>query len=223
MNDGQNTMDGFTSFIPNQEWQADETADRFIRAGLIPPLIIVGIDNGQMARGDEYLPTRKKVGENEMGGKADDYGRMLAAEVIPFINRTYRTKTGPSNTTLLGSSFGGIVSLYLGLKRPDLFGSIGVCSPSIWWDERAMLKEIQALRTKPPIRIWLDMGTKEGYDELLNARATKQALQDRGWKIGADLAYMEGIGAGHNERAWASRMDSILMFFYGTKEPTSGL
>lgn len=214
MNDGQNVMDGYSSFI-GQEWQADENAQRLIQAGTIRPIIIVGIDNAQAARADEYLPTRRQFGKDKMGGNADAYDDMLIHEIMPFINKTYRTKTGPQNTTLLGSSFGGIISLYTGLKHPDIFGGIGACSPSIWWDNRDMLKRVQALPSKLPIKIWLDMGTKEGYNELVYARQTKHALQDKGWILGEDLGYMEAPGAQHNEVAWAARMDPILRFFYG--------
>ena len=214
MNDGQNVMDGFTSFIPNQEWQADETAERLINEGVIEPLIVVGVDNGQGSRGDEYLPTAAKLGESSVGGNAKNYLKMLTTEVMPFINRTYQTKTGPSNTAMIGSSFGGIVSLYAGLTHPGTFGSVGVLSPSIWWDNREMLRRIERLETKPNLKIWLDMGTKEGYEHLLNARKVKHELIRKGWVIGRDLEYLEAAGARHNERAWSARMEPLLRFFY---------
>jgi predicted alpha/beta superfamily hydrolase len=215
MNDGQNVMDGMTSFIPNQEWQADENAERLILAKEIQPIIIVGIDNGGAERGNEYLPTRAKFGGQEMGGKADLYGKMLTDEIMPFIDKSYRTKTGPSSTTLLGSSFGGVISLYLGLKHPDVFGSVGVVSPSLWWDDRVMNRMADGLKGKLPLRIWLDMGTKEGYQGLVDARNLKRELIEKGWTLGKDLGYMEATGASHNETAWAARMEPILKFFYG--------
>ncbi|HVL39797.1 MAG TPA: alpha/beta hydrolase-fold protein, partial [Fimbriimonadaceae bacterium] len=79
LHDGQNVFDGLTSYIPNQEWRADEAAEALIRAELIEPLILVGIDNAGIARGDEYLPTRTKFGDNEAGGK--DRIRPIAARV----------------------------------------------------------------------------------------------------------------------------------------------
>ncbi|RYG49092.1 alpha/beta hydrolase, partial [bacterium] len=114
LHDGQNVFDGMTSFIPNQEWRADETVKALSDAGLLPPMILVGIDNAGAARGDEYLPTRK-----EYGGKADLYGRFLLEEVMPFVDKTYRTKKGPRETALVGSSFGGVITAYLGLRHPE--------------------------------------------------------------------------------------------------------
>ncbi|MEZ0325833.1 MAG: alpha/beta hydrolase [Fimbriimonas sp.] len=217
MNDGQNVFDGMTSYIPNQEWRADEAAERLIRAGKIEPLIIVGVDNGQMARADEYLPTRAqtKFAKDPIGGKADLYGDMLTKELMPMINSTYRTKTGGTHTGILGSSLGGIVSFYLGTTRPKVFGKLGVVSPSIWWDDRLLIKQTKAWKAKPPVKIWLDMGTKEGYEGLLDARNLKRALEAKGFILGKDLAYMEAPGAQHNEAAWAARMEAILLFLYG--------
>jgi predicted alpha/beta superfamily hydrolase len=217
MNDGQNIFDGMTSFIPNQEWQADEAAERLVTAGKIEPIIIVGVDNGQMERANEYLPTKKQTrfAKDPIGGRADLYGDMLEREVMPLINSIYRTKTGAANTGILGSSFGGVISFYLGTTRPNTYSRIGVVSPSLWWDDRVLIKQAKSWKTKPPVKIWLDMGTKEGYEGLVDARNLKHALQAKGFTLGKDLAYMEATGAGHNEAAWAKRMESILLFLYG--------
>ncbi|CAN5385084.1 hypothetical protein BH11ARM1_BH11ARM1_03010 [soil metagenome] len=208
LNDGQNVFDGATSFIRGQEWQLDETAERLIKAGVIPPLIMVGIDNAGGDRANEYLPTKVK----DNGGNADNYGRMLITEIMPMINAKYRTLKGPTNTGLGGSSFGGIVSLHLGLTRPDVFGRLAVMSPSVWWDNREILKEI---KQKSPSKIWLDIGSKEGYDSEKNARDLKYALMDKGWKVGTDLQYMVGVGDSHNEIAWAKRSPQMLTFLWG--------
>jgi predicted alpha/beta superfamily hydrolase len=215
MHDGQNVFDGMTSYIPNGEWQADENAERLIRAGKIEPIIIVGIDNGGMERGNEYLPTRAKLGKDEMGGKADLYGKMLIDEIMPTINARYRTKTGPANTGLCGSSFGGVVTLYLGLTHPNVFGRLGVVSPSVWWDNRYLIREVDALPRKLDDRIWLDIGSKEGYQAMVDVRNLKWALIKKGWTLGRDLAYMEDMGAYHNEAAWSKRMEPILLFLWG--------
>jgi predicted alpha/beta superfamily hydrolase len=217
MHDGQNIFDGMTSYIPNMEWQADETAERLIKAGKIEPIIIVGVDNGQVERANEYLPTKAQTqfAKEPIGGKADLYGDMLEREVMPLINSTYRTKTGAANTGILGSSFGGVVSYYLGTTRPNVYSRLGVVSPSIWWDDRVLIKKTNAWKSKPPVKIWLDMGTKEGYEGLKDARNLKWALIRKGFVLGKDLSYMEDSGAMHNEAAWSKRMEPILLFLYG--------
>src|SRR5579871_4912540 len=114
MQDGQNLFDDATSFLG--EWHLDETAQALIPAKEIAPLIIVGIYNAGIHRIDEYTPARDP--KMSMGGQADLYGRMLVEELKPFIDRRYRTLKDAAHTGLGGSSLGGLVSLYLGLKHP---------------------------------------------------------------------------------------------------------
>jgi predicted alpha/beta superfamily hydrolase len=219
VHDGQNVFNGASSYLPNREWRLDETAEALIRAGLIEPIIIVGIDNAGMERGNEYLPTRFKMnrGDVEVGGKADLYGKMLIEEIKPMIDRTYRTKKGARDTGLMGSSFGGIITMYLGLTHPDVFGRLGILSPSIWVDDRLMLKKVEALPRKLPLKVWLDMGTSEGLQPLGDARATAKAMEKKGWKPGSDFVYYEEGFAEHNEDAWARRSPAILMFLFGKR------
>ncbi|HJZ83033.1 MAG TPA: alpha/beta hydrolase-fold protein, partial [Pyrinomonadaceae bacterium] len=114
MHDGQNIFDGATSYIPGQEWRVDEVAQSLIAASRIEPLIIVGIYNAGRERVNEYTPAQDA--KYKAGGKADLYGRFLVEEVKPFIDRTYRTMPDSKHTGLGGSSLGGLISLYLGLK-----------------------------------------------------------------------------------------------------------
>ena len=158
--DGQNLFDGATSYIPGQEWRLDETAQGLIAARKIEPLIIVGLYNTGKDRVEEYTPVQDP--KYKVGGKADLYGRMLVEEVKPFIDRTYRTLKDAKHTGLGGSSLGGLVSLYLGLKYPNVFGRLAVVSPSVFWGDKFIVHYVEALRGKPAERIWLDIGTKEG-------------------------------------------------------------
>ena len=218
LHDGQNLFDGATSFIPGQEWRVDETAQSLIAAGSVEPLIIVGIYNTGKDRVDEYTPAPDA--KYKIGGKADLYGRMLVEELKPFIDANYRTLSDARHTGLGGSSLGGLVSLYLGLKYPDVFGLLAVVSPSVWWANNYIVKYVEAERKRPPVRIWLDIGTREGSNAeaaqktVVDARLLKEALIRKGWKPGKDLSYFEADGAEHNERAWAARVESILEFLF---------
>ena len=146
----------------------------------IEPLIIVGIYNTGKDRVEEYTPAPDP--KYKVGGKADLYGRMLVEELKPFIDRTYRTQKGAKNTGLGGSSLGGLVSLYLGLKYPYVFGRLAVVSPSVFWDDKFIVHYVEALRGKPDERIWLDIGTREGQnaaeqqETVSNARLLQDAL-----------------------------------------------
>lgn len=218
LHDGQNIFDGATSFIPGMEWRVDETAQALIASGEIRPLIIVGVYNAGKERVHEYTPT--KDARAKQGGKADLYGRMLVEELKPFIDSQYRTMRKGSETGLGGSSLGGLVSLYLGLKYPQVFGKLAVVSPSVWWDNRMLVRDVQALQKRPRLRIWMDIGTKEG-DTPANAtkdtRALRDALVAKGWKENSDLKYFEAEGAEHNEKAWAERTGMMLKFLFGKK------
>lgn len=218
MHDGQNIFDGATSFIPGQEWRVDEVAQSLIAAGKIEPLIIVGVYNAGGERVNEYTAAPEQ--KYKAGGKADLYGRFLVEEVKPFIDKTYRTKTDAKNTGLGGSSLGGLISLYLGLKYPAVFTRVAVVSPSVFWADNQIVHYTEDQARKPALRIWLDVGTKEGRDAkdaqatVDGARLLKRTLIRKGWDEGKDLKYVEAEGAEHNEKAWAARIGQILEFLF---------
>ena len=211
LHDGQNVFDATTSFA-GAEWAVDETADRLVREGRITPPIIVAIDHAGAQRADEFAPTHDP--HRGAGGRADAYGRFLVGELKPYIDRTFRTRPEAAHTAVGGSSLGGLVTLCLGLEYPDVFGALTVLSPSIWWDRREVLARVDALATRLPWRIWLDVGTAEGRDTVRNARALKGVLEDKGWTPGVDLHYLEASDATHCESAWAARVESILLFLF---------
>ena len=212
MQDGQNVFDGATAFLAGKEWQVDETAERLIAEGKIEPLVVVAVDNGGERRAFEYLPTRD--GRAGDGGGADLYGRMLVEELKPWVDARYRTKTGREDTGIAGSSFGAIVSLYVGLCHPDVFGKIAALSPSAWVDDRFIVRFVDAPPGKPDTRVYVDTGTREGRSAVPDARALRDALVDKGWREGVDLRYVEAEGAVHNEVAWAARMPAVLEFLF---------
>lgn len=221
LHDGQNLFEGATAFVPGQDWRVDETADALIRAGLVEPLIMVGVYNTGERRIDEYTPTRDR--RHRAGGDAGLYGRMLTEELKPFIDREYRTLGDPWNTGLGGSSLGGLATLYLGLQHPDVFGKLAVLSPSVWWDNRVILKLVRRTEPKPRLSIWLDIGTGEGGKTVHDARELRDELVNAGWVPGADLVYAEIPEAGHNEAAWAERVGPFLQFLFPARKPEDPL
>lgn len=220
LHDGQNVFDSATAF-GGSEWRADETAQVLIHEGAIRPLIMVGIYNTGTSRIHEYTPTCGPFGTSD--GKGSLYGCMILEELMPFIESRYRVLTGPSNTGMAGSSLGGLVTLYIGLSHPDVFGRLGVLSPSIWWDHGVILQIVQDLAPRlakhPKAKIWLDMGTEEGARPrrmVRDARMLRDLLLKRGWELDHNLTYFEDQGAGHNEGAWARRLPMIFRFLFGT-------
>lgn len=215
LQDGQNLFQGSTAFIPGMDWRAGQTADRLIGEGAIQPLLMVGIYNAGKQRVREYTPARDwKLG----GGGADRYGRMLIEEIKPFIESEYRTLSGPSNTGLGGSSLGGLVTLYLGLRHPDVFGKLAALSPSVWWKGGWLRKFAARTSVTPRPRIWLDIGTNEGGRVVADVARFRETLVSKGWQLGRDLHYEEVKDAVHNEAAWAQRVGPFLQFLFPARE-----
>lgn len=211
MHDGQNLFEPDTAFQKGEHWRVGETAAELIEAGTIEPLIIVGIYNTGDHRKDEYTPTYDaRLG----GGAADDYGRMIIEELKPLIDSTYHTRPDAESTGIGGSSLGGLVSLYLAFTHPHVFRRVAALSPSVWWNWRAILKTVRQARSKPPLKIWLDMGTAEGTKGLDDARLLKAALVGLGFGPNGDLHYAEYEGATHSEAAWAERVGPMLKYLF---------
>jgi len=215
LQDGQNLFDGATSFIPGMDWHVGQTADQCIRDGRVEPLIIVGIYNAGKQRLGEYTPTRApRLG----GGRANRYARFLLEEVRVLVREHYRVLEGRQNTGIGGSSLGGLVSLYLGLREPQTFGKIAALSPSVWWNESVILRFARAAPVPPLPRIWLDIGTREGPRIVDDVERLRDVLLNKGWQAERDLHYLRVEGAEHNEAAWARRVSPFLEFLFPAPE-----
>lgn len=213
MQDGQNLFDPASSF-GGVAWGADETAQDLILKNKIQPVIIVAIYN-TANRMDEYTP----VPARGRGGRADEYGRWIIDELKPFIDANYRTLSGREFTGIGGSSLGGLFALHMGFTRYDVFGRVAAISPSAWWANGFILREASALNGRLPIRIWLDMGRREGRHFLAQTRALQDILRSKGWQKNrkaalADFRYLEATRARHDEYSWGARFDKVLKFLY---------
>jgi predicted alpha/beta superfamily hydrolase len=214
MHDGQNLFDPATA-VTGVPWAADEAAQIAIHEGRVEPLIIVGIDNAGPGRIDEYTPIKADRGKMRgHGGGADRYGRMIVEELKPFIDLEYRTKPEREFTGMGGSSLGALVTMYLGITHPEVFSRLAVMSPSAWWARNHIIREAAKLDGRIPLRIWLDIGKREGSTIKHQVRALKEMLLANGWKTGQDLAYFEIPDARHDEAAWAARFGSVLAFLF---------
>lgn len=211
MHDGQNLFNDDEAYVPGESWRIGQTADALIASGRVEPLIIVGINHAGERRALEYTPTAtKRLG----GGGADRYGRLIVEELMPFIDRTYATARGPSRTGLGGSSLGGLISLYLGLRHPDVFSRLALMSPSVWWDRRVILKDVRRCRIDAKPRVWVDIGTGEGRRAVDDARLLVAGMLHAGWRLDDDLRYSEHADAEHRESAWAARVGLMLEYLF---------
>lgn len=212
LHDGQNVFDDYPMAAFGVQWGVDTTARALTYAGIIEPLILVAIGNAGRERIDEYTPTRDAA--HDAGGLADRYGQMLVREIKPLIDHDFRTLPDAMNTGVGGSSLGGLLSLHLGLTYPHVFGKLALLSPSVWWDDRWIVRQLATFRAPhETLRIWLDVGTGETR-MLKGARLLYRTLVRRGWTPGVDLQYLEAPGALHDEHSWGERSGLFLRFLF---------
>lgn len=209
-NDGQNVFDERTANAG--EWQADETLEMLSAEGL--EAIAVAVPNSA-ARMDEYNPWRgpnvRNPGAPEVGGLGETYLEWLVGSVMPLVDRSFPTSTEREATGIVGSSMGGLISLYALMFEPRAFGFAGVMSPSLRWADYAAVRMIGEGKL-PRARIHVDMGHNEWSGMVDDARRLRDALVAAGWREGHDLEYVEDVAAGHNESAWAARLPDALRF-----------
>lgn len=198
MQDGQNLFDGTTAFA-GEDWHVDETMERLSGDGY--EAIVVGINHGGEQRIVEYNPFPGKLGSH--GG---DYIAFLADTLKPFVDANFRTLTEPAATGIMGSSMGGLISLYAFFSRPDVFGLCGALSPSLFVGRGAIL-HYAADAAYNPGRIYLDNGSHEP-----SARAMYDILRSKGYRVRADLRYVIEFGGKHTESAWARRLPGAVRF-----------
>ncbi len=225
MHDGQNLFD---PRIANTgvDWGVDEAVTRLVSQGVMPPIIVVGVWSTS-ARGREYSPWHD----------APKYARFLIEELMPRVDREFRTRTGPANTAAMGSSMGGLLSFYLVTRHPDVFGACGCVSTHFPFSEKVaaqglsqpppsapdttpyVIRDIREGLTAPPgVRYWFDYGTSS-LDSAYGPShaAVRRWLLSQGRVEGRDFVVRRYEGATHNEASWRARLGDVLTFLYGTR------
>lgn len=208
-NDAQNLFDERGSFI-GKEWRVDETLTSLWTAKRVPEIIVVGIANTK-DRMSEYMP----------GDSGDKYIKFVATELKPFIDNRFRTKRGPADTAMMGSSMGALISVWATLARPDVFGKAAGLSPSLQFAEPIRTRMEQ---DRPAhIRWYLDIGTNEvpgdvGKQVVEEFNNYIDELQSAGYREGSDFNAVVVPGGVHNEVAWAARLDKVLEFLFPLKK-----
>ena len=212
MHDGQNLFDPNAAF-GGVTWGVPQTMDSAAGDGRFREAIVIGANNAGGARISEYTPTADPM---YGGGNGDLYLRMLVEELKPRVDAELRTLPGRADTVLIGSSLGGLISSYAGVRKADTFGFIGAMSPSVWWDNRVLLTTVSQTGTTRPLRVYVDSGDSgNSNDGVLNTRELATAYRTLGYVDGATLKHVEQPGATHTESAWASRLPGALEFLLG--------
>lgn len=213
LHDGQNLFDGRTSFVKGRTWMVREHADEAIEGGEVEPLVIVGIYNTGDRRLAEYT---HEYNWQMGGGEANKYGDLLTRELMPWIASKYRVRDDRESTGLGGSSLGGLVTLYLGLRFPQIFGKLAILSPSVWWNHKSILgylnEHAPQMWERP--RVWLDVGDREGQKTLRDVEHLARRLKANGWRPGESMHFEKVHGGSHDEASWAQRVRPMLRFLF---------
>lgn len=232
MHDGQNCFNA-ADCAYGAAWEVQHALARLVAAGQARPAIIAGVWNIPARRVLEYRPARPFLYLSAsarqrvlagMGGQplSDDYLAFLVGELKPFMDATYRTLPGRADTCVMGSSMGGLISLYALCEYPDVFGGAG-CVSTHWPAVEGVIVPYLRDRLPDPAthRLYFDYGTTT-IDTLyppIQAQVDS-LLPAAGYTRGDNWLTRVFPGAPHNEDAWQARVHIPLRFLLGEKETT---
>ncbi|NMH58515.1 alpha/beta hydrolase [Alteromonas ponticola] len=194
MHDGQNVFDSATSYVG--EWEVDESLNQLADKGWQVP-IVVAINHGNEARVNELSPWHHEK-YPDVVGKA--YAEFIVNQVKPEIDAQYRTLSGVSDTSVMGSSLGGLISHYMLVAYPDVFGKAAIFSPSFWFSQQAF-----SFAESHPIpsthRLLFIAGSEEG-EQMSNDMNSMVSLHLAQQHPQTNLYATTVLGGKHNEAFW---------------------
>ena len=238
MHDGQMLFDARTTWN-KQAWNVDQSLTKLMKSGLISPTMVVGIWNNGQFRHSEYFPQKflplmpqgprdEQIAQRLQGqAQSDAYLRFLVEELKPTIDVNYPTSKNTRHNILMGASMGGLISIYALSEYPWVFGAaaglsthwMGTYAPNDHIPKAAAAYLRERLPPSGLHKIYQDHGTLEldahygPYQKLVD-----QIMRDKGYvEMGPQANYMTRVfeGKGHNERAWAERLEAPILFLLG--------
>lgn len=230
MHDGQNLFAPLSS-ISGESWGMDEAIVRLMDAKKIHGAIVVGIWNTDL-RWREYMPQKPywtlalqrhheafvaRAGGNPL---SDAYLTFLVEEVKPFIDLKFRTQADRLHTFVMGSSMGGLISLYAVSQYPDVFQGAGCLSTNWPAGEHELVNEMAKILPDPAShKLYFDYGT-EGLDALYEPYQSQMdiRLREAGYVEEKNWITRKFDGAAHNEVAWRARVEVPLSFLLSPNE-----
>jgi len=211
MHDGQNVF-AHPESSRFDTWCANLAMQALSEDGRIEPWIIVAVDHGPDREADFSPWDYPRARVNARGSM---YGHFLVHHLKPYIDRTYRTRQGSRWTATMGSSLGGLISLYLGWRYPEVFGRLGGVSPSVLWSDGKLFQH-WTRHTRQWSRIYLDAGHPEhvtdagvSLDYARGARDFFEHLRRLGY-ADHELRLVLEPGGQHTERDWQRRLPSAM-------------
>jgi predicted alpha/beta superfamily hydrolase len=236
MHDGQMLFDA-TSTWNKQEWKVDEWASKLMTAGDVEDFIVVAIHNIPELRWQDLFPqkafefvsdldkknVKDRNGNQNISLNGDNYLRFLVKELKPFIDKNLSTKPGKENTFVMGSSMGGLMSMYAISEYPEVFGG-GACLSTHWVGAQPIgnnpLPEAifqymeQNLPNAGSHKLYFDYGNKT-LDQYYPQYALRvdEILNEKGYSD-KDSKNLFFEGEDHSENSWNKRLDESLVFLF---------
>lgn len=218
MHDGQNVFNPETSYNGN-DWMVDEILTNLIKENKVQKTIVVAMWNTGETRFAEYMPN-KPLDQPALGYEeviSDEYLKFLVEELKPFVDKNYRTKTDPLYTSIMGSSMGGLISLYAIMEYPDVFGA-AACLSTHWpvadnGDNDFLSYIPDNLPDPKNHKIYFDFGT-DGLDREYEVYQNQvdQMMRESGYISSENWVTKIFEGHDHREQYWAMRVNEPLTF-----------
>lgn len=207
MFDGQNLFDNSTAFAG--EWGVDEILDSLNYSKGFSA-IVVGIYHGENDRINEQTPWSNL---EKKGGDGAKMAQFIVKNLKPYIDKHYRTLPDRENTIIAGSSLGGLMSLYMALEYPEVFGKAMVFSPSLWWSEKSF-EQISKFKKRKFQKLYLYAGEKESESMIPNIEKAKGLLKTAGYAENELILNTNPLGK-HNEEWWGIEFYNAIKWMYG--------
>ncbi|WP_232217150.1 alpha/beta hydrolase [Winogradskyella sp. J14-2] len=240
MHDGQMLFDSTTTWN-KQEWKIDEWATQLREDDRVENFIIVGINNIPKNRWQDLFPqkafdsyldeeTRESLLEEAVNADKDtkfygnNYLKFIVEELKPVIDSTYSVYTDQEHTFVMGSSMGGLMSMYAISEYPEVFGG-AACLSTHWIGAAprednpipdAIFKYMEDnLPQAGQHKLYFDYGNKtldQHYPQY--APRVDAILKQKGYtEDNAKNLFFEGTD--HSENSWNARLDQPLTFLLG--------
>lgn len=195
MQDGQNLFDPATSF--SGEWEVDESLDKLFAQGDYG-CIVVGVDNGGVYRLDEYSPW---VNPSYGGGQGDEYTSFIVNTLKPYIDTHYRTFPQRNYTGIMGSSMGGLLSMYALMEYQAVFSKAGIFSPAFWFAGDNSVSQILSMGKRNDVRAYFLCGGQEPAYVAQDMEEVTTAMLEVGFKSD-EIKIKEPADGQHAEWFW---------------------
>jgi predicted alpha/beta superfamily hydrolase len=224
MFDGQNLFDRTTTTY-GMEWGIDETIQGLVDTGRFPGVVVVGVDSpaGPWQRYAEYTAWDWMLGGEPVVADGAGTADFLVEQVIPHVQQHYRVSHARSRVGLAGSSMGGYMTLFVGVRHPEVFGRLLAFSPIVL-DEPMAGHELRGFVVHrgfdPGTWVYLDMGDAEELsyidhpDRVVENLAETTAAVANGVRPPARLVSRVIPGARHDELAWGARFGEVLLWAF---------